>query len=271
MSDEPGTTARPGSLRDPDYIRSRQRVLELYASYFRPEVRGFENLPERGPFLVVGNHSGGATPPDLPILLTAWWRRRGVEEPVYALFHSFFLGLPGVGPVVTKAGALEAGHGNAEAVLGEDGIVVVYPGGDHEAYRPWRDRNRIDFDGRSGFVRLALRAGVPVVPAVSVGAQETLVVLSRGEGIARRLPYMRNWRLKAFPIVLGPPWGITMGLPTFPLPAQVTVQLLPPLEWAGRHGRAAADDDAVVSSCYDEITSLMQRTLDGLAEERSRR
>jgi len=261
-------TDAPGSKRDPDFIRRSRPVLERYASYFRPDVRGFEHLPGTGPFLVVGNHSGGQTPPDLPILLTAWWRERGVEEPVYALFHSFFIGLPGVGPVVERAGALEAGHGNAEAVMKDGGVVVVYPGGDHEAFRPWRDRNRIDFDGRDGFVRLALRTGAPVVPAVSIGAHETLVVLSRGEAIARRLPYMRNWRIKTFPIVLGPPWGITIGMPTFPLPARVTVQLLAPLRWAEEHGPQGAEDDKVVRRCYEEITSLMQGTLDQLARER---
>src|SRR5688500_10426659 len=97
-----------GFERDPEFIERSRRILELYASYFRPTVRGWGNVPESGPFLVVGNHSGGATPPDLPILMTAWWNQRGVEEPVYALFHSFFLGLPGVGNVVAKAGAVEA-------------------------------------------------------------------------------------------------------------------------------------------------------------------
>ena len=261
----------PGAKRDPDFIRRARPVLELYASYFRPEVRGFEKLPERGPFLVVGNHSGGQTPPDLPILLTAWWRERGVDEPVYGLFHSFFMGLPGVGSSVARAGALEAGHGNAEAVLCDGGVVIVFPGGDHEVFRPWKDRNRIDFAGRDGFVRLALRAGVPVVPAVSIGAHETLVVLSRGESIARRIPYMRRWRVKVFPLVLGPPWGITIGMPTFPLPARVTVQLLDPLNWAADHGPEAAEDDQFVARCYQEITSLMQGTLDGLAEERQRK
>ena len=100
-----------GSARDPAFLRSARPILELYASYFRPEVRGFDRLPERGPFLVVGNHSGGQTPPDLPVLLTSWWRERGEEEPVYALFHSFFLGLPGVGPLMARAGAVEAGRG----------------------------------------------------------------------------------------------------------------------------------------------------------------
>ena len=73
-------TVHPGSGRDPATIERYQKLLEIYASYYRPEVRGFESLPEKGPFLVVGNHSGGATPPDMPILMSAWWRQRGVEH-----------------------------------------------------------------------------------------------------------------------------------------------------------------------------------------------
>src|SRR5438445_8514373 len=122
----------PGSGRDPATIERYQKLLELYASYYRPEVRGFESLPKSGPFLVVGNHSGGAMPPDMPILMTAWWRQRGVEEPVYGLFHSFFLGLPGVGDAMKKAGGMEANPEAAEHALRAGGSVLVYPGGDHE-------------------------------------------------------------------------------------------------------------------------------------------
>src|SRR5437660_5085260 len=143
----------PGAGRDPATIERYQRLLEIYASYYRPEVRGFESLPKSGPFLVVGNHSGGATPPDMPILLTAWWRQRGVEEPVYGLFHSFLLGLPGVRAPLTKFGAIEAGWDASAAVLRSGGIVVVYPGGDHEAFRPFNKRNEIDFAGRTGFIK----------------------------------------------------------------------------------------------------------------------
>ena len=103
-----------GALRDPAFLQSIRPLLERYVAWFRPEVRGFERLPERGPFLVVGNHSGGQMPPDIPVLLTAWWRERGEAEPIYALFHSFFLGLPGVGPIMAKAGAIEAGPAAAE-------------------------------------------------------------------------------------------------------------------------------------------------------------
>jgi 1-acyl-sn-glycerol-3-phosphate acyltransferase len=267
----PGDSAPVGSERDPEFIRRNQRVLELYASYFRPDVRGFVNLPATGPFLVVGNHSGGATPPDLPIMMTAWWRQRGVEEPVYALFHSFFLGLPGVGPVVAKAGAIEATAGNAEAVLSRGGILIVYPGGDHEAYRPWNKRNTIDFAGRSGFIRQALQNRVPIVPVVSEGAQDTMFVLYRGEKLAQSLPYMRNWRLKVYPILIGAPWGLSVGLPTIPFPARVTVQLCPPIDLSAEYGPEAAEDDAVVAECYERVTSTMQGVLDDLVDERRQR
>ena len=264
------TLSDVGAARDPEFIRRAQPVLELYTRWWRPEVRGFEHLPDTGPFLVVGNHSGGSAPPDIPILMTAWWRERGVEEPVYALFHSTFLNIPGVGPQVAKAGALEAGHGNAEAVLGGGGVVLVYPGGDREAFRSYRDRNRIDFAGRNGFVRLALRTGVPIVPAVTIGVHETVFVLTRGDRIAPYLPHLRLFRTKVQPIVLGAPTGISLGWPTLPVPGKATVQLGPPIDWRERYGPDAADDDDVVRALYDEVVTTMQRTLDDLAEERAK-
>lgn len=257
------------SLRDPAFLRRVRPVLELFAAWFRSEVRGFDRLPPQGPFLVVGNHSGGQTPPDLPVLLTAWWRERGEEEPVYALFHSFFLGLPGVGPVMKRAGAVEAGAAAAEAVLRNGAVLIDFPGGDYEVFRPWWERNRIEFGGRLGFVRLALRAGVPVVPAVSVGAHESLVVLARGQAVARLLRLDHFFRIKVMPLVFGPPFGLVPGgIPTLPLPAKITVELGEPLDWTARYGPDAADDEAVVRACYDEITATMQATLDRLAAER---
>ena len=208
--DDAGAT-EVGALRDPDFLRAARPVLERFASYFRSEVRGLERLPEHGPFLVVGNHSGGQIPPDLPVLLTAWWRERGEDEPVYALFHSFFLGLPGVGPVMARAGAVEATPEAAEAVLRSGAVLIDFPGGDYEVFRPWWQRNSIEFGGRRGVVRLALRTQVPVVPSVSVGAHETLVVLARGERVARMLGIDRVFRVKVMPLVLGPPFGIVPG------------------------------------------------------------
>lgn len=270
MSDRHSVPPEVGSARDPAFLRAARPVLEVFASYFRSEVRGFERLPEKGPFLVVGNHSGGQIPPDLPVLLTAWWRERGEAEPVFALFHSFFLGLPGVGPVMKWAGAVEAGRDEAEAILRAGGILIDYPGGDHEVFRPWWRRNRIDFGDRTGVVRLALRMGVPVVPAVSVGAHETVIVLARGERVAKLLGIDRMFRIKVMPLVLGPPFGIVPGgIPTWPLPAKITVELGEPIDWPSRYGPEAAEDDVVVRDCYQELTTTMQATLDRLAAERT--
>ena len=191
-----------GSTRDPAFLRSVRPLLQLYAAYFRSEVRGFDRLPERGPFLVVGNHSGGQMPPDIPVLLTAWWRERGEDEPIYALFHQFLLGIPGVGRLLKRAGAIDAGPIDAEAILRGNGILIDYPGGDYEVFRPWWERNRIEFGERLGFIRLALRTQVPIIPAVSVGSHETLVVLSRGQSVAKHLGIDRLFRIKVMPLVV---------------------------------------------------------------------
>lgn len=258
-----------GSARDPEFLRIARPMLELYASYFRPEVRGFENLPDQGPFLVVGNHSGGQAPPDLPVLLAAWWRERGEDEPVFALFHSFLLSLPGVGATMARAGAIEAGPAAAEAILRGGNILIDYPGGDYEVFRPWSERNRIDFGGHMGVVRLALRTQVPVVPSVSVGAHETLVVLARGQSIAKALRLDRLFRVGVFPLVAGPPLGIVPGgIPTLPLPAKITVELGEPIDWSATYSPNAADNETIVRRCYDELTSTMQATLDRLAADR---
>ena len=150
--------------------------------------------------------------------MTAWWRARGVEEPVYGLFHTALLSMPGVGATLARAGALEAGWANVERALAADAAVIVYPGGDHESFRPFAERDRIDFGGRTGFVRLAVRTGVPVVASVSCGAHDTVVVLARGAALAERLPWLERFRVKTMPLMVGAPWGLSAGLPTLQLP-----------------------------------------------------
>ena len=269
MSDGDAGPDGIGSARDPAFLRAARPILELFASYFRPEVRGFERLPDKGPFLVVGNHSGGQIPPDLPVLLTAWWRRAGRGRAGLRAVPLLPPGDAGRGPRLERAGAVEAGRDSAEAILRGGGILIDYPGGDHEVFRPWWKRNRIDFGDRVGVVRLALRTGVPVVPAVSVGAHETVVVLARGERVAKLLGIDRMFRIKVMPLVLGPPFGIVPGgIPTWPLPSKITVELGEPIDWARATVPEAAEDEDVVRECYEELTATMQAMLDRLADER---
>jgi hypothetical protein len=112
---------------------------------------------------------------------------------------------------------------------------------------------------------LALQTGVPVVPVVTHGSHHAVVVVSRGDHLATALG-LNRLRINVFPILLGP-FGLTSILtPPLPLPAAITVEFLPALDWSGR-GPDGADDPAVVDGCYAEITANMQSALDRLRAE----
>jgi 1-acyl-sn-glycerol-3-phosphate acyltransferase len=251
--------------RDPDYIREQLPGLWLLASlYFRGEVRGLGNIPEEGPVLLVGNHSGGNLTPDTGVFTLAFSAYFGVERSFYQLAHNLVLSMPGLGRL-RKFGTVAASHENAHKALDAGAALLVYPGGDYEVHRPIWERHKVDFNGRKGFLRLAIEKDVPVVPVVSIGGQETSIFLSRGETLAKVLGLDRAFRLKVLPISLAVPWGLNVGdmLGHFPLPAKITVEALPPI-----HLREEFGDEPDVDEVYDHVTRLMQETLDALAAER---
>ena len=251
--------------RDPDYIRESLPRLWLLASlYFRAEVRGLGNVPEEGPVLLVGNHSGGNLTPDTGVFTLAFSTYFGVERVFHQLAHNLVLSLPGLS-FLRKYGTVAASQENARKALRAGAAVLVYPGGDYEVHRPSWEGSRVDFGGRKGFLRLALDEGVPIVPVVSIGGQETALFLSRGERLAKLLALDRLFRLKVLPISLGPPWGLNVGdmLGHLPLPAKITVEALPAIDLRREFG---ADPD--IDEVYDHLVRLMQETLDALAAER---
>src|SRR4051794_2297276 len=251
--------------RDPDYIRDSLPRLWLLASlYFRGEVRGLGNIPEEGPVLLVGNHSGGNLTPDTHVFTLAFCAYFGVERRFYQLAHNLVLSMPGLG-ALRKYGTVAASPENAQKALESGAALLVYPGGDYEVHRPSWERNRVDFGGRKGFIRLALEEDVPIVPVVSIGGQETALFLSRGERLAQALNLDKLFRLKVLPISIALPWGLNVGdmLGHIPLPAKITVEALPPIHLREEFG-AEPDVDEV----YDHLQRLMQETLDALAAER---
>src|SRR5919108_1832012 len=251
--------------RDPDFIRENLSLSWLLATiWFRGEVRNMERVPEQGPVLLVGNHSGGNITPDTIVFTLAFNTFFGVERPFYQLAHNLVLTSP-VGPYLRKFGTVAASHENARKALDCDAAVLVYPGGDWEVNRPSWEANRIDFAGRKGFIKLALDAGVPIVPIVSVGGQETAVFLTHGERLAKLLPVGRLFRLKTLPVNLSLPWILNIGdfLGHLPLPAKITVQVMEPIDLRERYGR---NPDRL--EIYDDITAMMQEQLTGLAAER---
>jgi 1-acyl-sn-glycerol-3-phosphate acyltransferase len=257
--------ARPAEQYDPTFMARILPWMERFSRYFAAEVRGLEGLGA-GPYLLVGNHSGGALTPDTSALYVAWYRARGFDDPLMGLAFDAMFGIPKVRELMRKIGQMPASMSNAQRALESGKSVLVYPGGSYEVFRPYNDRNRIVFNGRKGFIRLALRTGIPVVPVVGHGGHETTVVLTRGERIARMVG-ADLVRADVWPIVVQVPWGVsTPALPGVPLPAKITVQVGAPIDWS-HYGSEAADDDAVLERCYEEITGVMQSTLDGLARE----
>jgi 1-acyl-sn-glycerol-3-phosphate acyltransferase len=251
--------------RDPDFIRERLPLMWLLASvWYRGEVRGLGNIPDEGPVLMVGNHSGGNMTPDTVVFSLAFNTYFGVERPFYQLAHNLVLSMPGLG-ALRKFGTVAASPRNARRALQAGAALLVYPGGDYEVHRPSWQRNRVDFDGRQGFIRLALDEGVPIVPVVSIGGQETALFLSRGEGLARLLALDRMFRLKVLPISIALPWVLNVGdmLGHIPLPAKLTIETLPPIDLEAEFG-----PDPDLDEIYDHLIRLMQDTLDALAAER---
>ena len=251
--------------RDPDYIREKLPQLWLAASiWYRGEVRGLGNVPDSGPVLLVGNHSGGNLTPDTLVFTLAFSTYFGVERAFYQLAHNLVLSMPGLG-FLRKFGTVAASPSNARKALDSGAALLVYPGGDYEVHRPSWERNRVDFGGRKGFIRLAIEQNVPIVPVVSIGGQETALFLTRGEGLARLLALDRVFRLKVLPISIALPWGLNVGdmLGHIPLPSKITIETLPPIDL-----RAEFGSDPDPSEVYDHLTRIMQDTLDALAAER---
>jgi 1-acyl-sn-glycerol-3-phosphate acyltransferase len=252
--------------RDPEFIRRVLPFLKAADWYFSAEIRGWENVPESGPFLVVGNHSGGAQPVDLWPFLVEWVERRGADDPFYALTYDLDFTYPVVGAWLRKMGLIPASRKNATRAFEQGAPVVVFPGGDYEVFRPWTERNEIEFGGRKGFVELALAAGVPVVPMTIHGAHESTFVITRGHFLAK-WGGLERLHIKVFPFVWNIPLGVMPAfVPTIQLPAKVTIQIGEPIDWSGR-GEAGGTGSGVVDSCYEEVTGVMQKTMDELARE----
>ncbi len=231
--------------------------------YHRAEVRGLETFPTGGA-LVVANHSGGLFAMDVPIFASGFYEEFGFDRPVYTLSHDMLMVGP-TGSFFKKAGFIPANHKNADEALRSGGVVVVFPGGDYDVYRPSLTANKIDFDGRTGYVRAALNAGVPIVPTVGIGGQESQLFLTRGTDVAKALgPVARLFRTKILPVSFGFPFGFSVVLPVnVPLPAKITMQTLPPIDIVEEFG---ADPD--VDEVDAHVRHVMQRALDELADER---
>jgi 1-acyl-sn-glycerol-3-phosphate acyltransferase len=264
-----GDGARPSDpleAWDPDYVRRTLPAMRLLADvYHRAEVRGLTNIPAEGPVLLVGNHSGGTLIADSFVFAQAFYDHFGPTRRFHQLAHDLVFQLPGARTSLSRYGTLPASPENMAHALERGAALLVYPGGDHESYRPSWESAKIDFAGRQGWARLAIEHDVPVVPVVAIGGQETALFLGQGRQLARLLRFDQLLRIKVAPAQIAPPYGITfMDLPgRIPLPAKITVRALPKIDLKQRLGAKPDAGDA-----YELVTATMQRALDRLDDER---
>ena len=237
-------------------------ALDAYLKwYHRHEVHLDAAVPDE-PVLFVSNHGFGGIV-DLNVLATA--RIRDVAQiarPTIALVHQLAWTM-GVGPLVEALGGRPASKEAADAAFAAGNNVLVFPGGDLDAGKSWRDRNTIRFDKRCGFARLAIDHGVPIVPIVTAGAGESALVLSDGRRLARALRLPELLRVKALPISLSIPWGLSVGvagmLPYTAVPAKLASAVLPAV--TPEPGESPED-------LADRVQRAMQLRMDELVADR---
>jgi len=178
---------------------------------FRPRLAGWENLPPSGAYLIVVNHSGGGGA-DVAVLASLWAERFSGEHRLAAMAHPLAFHCPGFAGLVRGLGAVPSSYDHALRALQGGTPVLVFPGGDHEAWRPFWQAERVDFNGRQGFLRLAREAGVPIVPLRLHGASFTNPILWRSKLLAWVLVAPRLLGLKRFPLTLSGALGVGLLL-----------------------------------------------------------
>ncbi len=254
--------------RDPELVRwAADAVRVAGRHYFRVQVEGVATVPA-GPVLFVGNHSGGLLPLEGLFTVQSLLDHFGPERRVFAMAHDLLFHDPVMRGLAQRLGILRASPESAMNALASGASVLVYPGSDFDAFRPYSARHRIQLAGRTGFLRLALAAGVPIVPVVTAGTHEQLIVLTPGTRLASWLHTPKILRTAVLPLVISVPWGLSPGfLPYVPLPAQTSIAFLPAMRWPDLDA-ASASDPVALARCYRDVETAMQTRLDELGSGR---
>ena len=275
-SSAPSNTLTGWSLddRNPQVI---EKLLPFYGwfykHYFHVKTDGWEHIPPQGKALLIGSHNGGLAAPDTVMITYDWFRHFGTERLVYALMEpKIWQFMPGLARLATQVGTIRPYPSLAISALRRDATVLIYPGGVQDVFRPHSLRNKIHFCGQRGFIKLALREEVPIIPLISHGAHDTLIVLADIYPQLRQLhqqglPWPFGFDPGVFPIYIGLPWGLAFGpLPNFPLPVPIQIRICPPITFE-RYGDEAAHNSEYVKQCYGQVCHLMQLELDRLVQE----
>lgn len=239
----------------------------LCDNYFRLEIDGWDRIPDETS-LLIGIHSGGSLTMDAWTLVHSWYRHFEGRRILHGTAHDVLMAAPLLGDYFRAAGVIPASRRGVTEALAAGHDVVVWPGGEEDAMRSWRLRDRAVLAGRKGFVRQAIRSGVPIVPVATIGGHDTVFVLSEGRFLARWTGLGKRLRGVTAPIIVGFPFPLAIEvLPMhLPLPAKIRTEFLEPIEVDSDPDRVS--DDAYVDKIYREVERAIQDGMDRLAKRR---
>ena len=166
-------------------------VIARFVRYWGPLVRrfwpatldGLHQLPHDGRYLIVANHSGLGIA-ELWSLLLAWWESFGHGRPVAGMAHPGAFHVPPVRYFLEGLGAVQATREGAARAVDSGVPLLLFPGGDHEATRPFWRATRVDFAGRRGWIELARAHRLTIVPLAITGSHGTLPILAGGRSLS---------------------------------------------------------------------------------------
>jgi 1-acyl-sn-glycerol-3-phosphate acyltransferase len=250
----------------------QQPVVDLMEKYyFRVEVDGWEKVPDET-CLVIGVHSGGALTMDAWSLVNAWEKHFDNERHLHGTAHDVLMASPGLGDYFRAMGVIAANRTSVGTALESGEDVVVWPGGEVDAMRSWFKRDVATLGGRTGFVKQAIRSGVPILPVATIGGHDTVFILNEGKWLANALDKVlglkKTLRGANLPIIAGFPFPIAVEvLPAHvPLPAKIRTEFLDPIEVD--HDPDRVNDEAYVQKIYDQVETVIQGGMDRLAAKR---
>jgi len=254
---------------DPALMKKQAGLWDMLMNYyFRLEIAGWERLPKQAS-LLIGVHSGGPLTMDAWTVNMAWWRHFRGKRTLHGTAHDVLMQNKLLGQYFRRLGAISPSRESIQAALKQGDDVILWPGGEVDAYRKWSKRDQAILGDRKGFIKLAIRSGVPIVPIATVGGHDTLFVLSEGRGLARLLKLKERMRVEVAPITLSVPFGVALHLTPFqhiPLPAKIRTELLEPIYLDSDPARA--DDEDYVNQVYAQVESSIQAGMDRLAKKR---
>ena len=263
---------RAGEWQLDDVNQSELMELQKYVFnplmdfWFRMEIEGWEKLPPP-PALLIGIHAGAPFVWDAWTVGFQWWRRFGSDRILHGTAHDALMAAPLISRYFRAMGVLPAAPDSISAALAAGRDVALWPGGDRDSLRKWTQRDEAVLAGRKGFVKMAIRSGVPIVPISTVGGPDSMPVLLGGRRVAKALQLDKLANLKVFPVALQAPWGISPAmLPEIPLPTKIRTAFQDPIELD--HDPERADDQDYVDQMYDEVQGSIQHGMDVLARRR---